>query len=347
MESLTLEKVYEMLWDCKYCGQLKNLGVTHRHCPSCGAPQDASARYFPPDSEKIAVSDHPMVGADRLCGSCSEAQGAACRNCGHCGAPLEGTAEVARRADQVFQSEQLFLGETAADARAEFAGGGPPPPVPQRSAGIGKFVVMGIVAVLLAAFGLFFFWKKDVEAQVTSLTWTREQAVEQYRHVTKSAWCDALPRNAKELGRSSEKRSTEKVPDGESCQTRKIDQGNGSFVEKEECSPKYRDVAVMADKCTYQALEWAETRVAKSSGTSSETPTDPQPNLARTGDCVGCERLGRKTATYSAKIRLSAEETDDCDLAPELWAALKVGSSVHAQVRQLTGGIDCSSVGLR
>ncbi len=41
------EKTYEMLWDCKYCGQRKNLGLSHRHCPNCGAPQDPAARYYP------------------------------------------------------------------------------------------------------------------------------------------------------------------------------------------------------------------------------------------------------------------------------------------------------------
>ena len=31
------ERVYEMLWDCAFCGTQKLLGLQHRHCPSCGA----------------------------------------------------------------------------------------------------------------------------------------------------------------------------------------------------------------------------------------------------------------------------------------------------------------------
>ena len=46
------EKSYEMFWDCEYCGSSKLLGITHRHCPNCGAPQDPEKRYFPPDEEK-------------------------------------------------------------------------------------------------------------------------------------------------------------------------------------------------------------------------------------------------------------------------------------------------------
>ena len=30
------EPVYEMLWDCGYCGHKKLLGLTHRFCANCG-----------------------------------------------------------------------------------------------------------------------------------------------------------------------------------------------------------------------------------------------------------------------------------------------------------------------
>src|SRR4029078_11427250 len=58
------EAVYEMIWDCKFCGQKKLLGLTHRFCAGCGAPQDPAARYFPPEHENVAVLDHPLRGAD-------------------------------------------------------------------------------------------------------------------------------------------------------------------------------------------------------------------------------------------------------------------------------------------
>ena len=31
------KKTYEMMWDCPYCGTKHLLGLTHRHCPNCGA----------------------------------------------------------------------------------------------------------------------------------------------------------------------------------------------------------------------------------------------------------------------------------------------------------------------
>ena len=62
-------KTYEMMWDCEYCGAAKLLGKSHRHCPLCGAAQNADKRYFPPEEEKVAVEDHQFVGADWGCPS--------------------------------------------------------------------------------------------------------------------------------------------------------------------------------------------------------------------------------------------------------------------------------------
>jgi hypothetical protein len=55
-------KVYEMLWDCKFCGTKKLLGKTHRFCPNRRpAP---IRRYFPAD-RKVVVQDRVFVGADK------------------------------------------------------------------------------------------------------------------------------------------------------------------------------------------------------------------------------------------------------------------------------------------
>ncbi len=95
------EPVYEMLWDCKFCGQKKLLGLTHRFCAGCGGPQDPTARYFPPENEKVAVLDHPFVGADVACPACRQPMSRAAKCCTHCGSPIDKGVEVARRADVV------------------------------------------------------------------------------------------------------------------------------------------------------------------------------------------------------------------------------------------------------
>src|SRR3954471_15815305 len=95
------EATYEMCWDCKYCGQKKLLGLTHRFCAGCGAPQDPASRYFPPDNEKVAVKDNPFVGADVSCPACKQPMSRAAKCCTNCGSPIDKGVEVARRADVV------------------------------------------------------------------------------------------------------------------------------------------------------------------------------------------------------------------------------------------------------
>ena len=46
---------FQMLWDCPTCGSTKLLGAEHRHCPSCGSPQQDNLRYFPQPGRSFAV----------------------------------------------------------------------------------------------------------------------------------------------------------------------------------------------------------------------------------------------------------------------------------------------------
>src|SRR5262249_25412891 len=58
--------VFEMFWDCEFCDTKALLGKTNRHCPSCGAPQDAKRRYFPPEGQEVAANT-TYDGADLTC----------------------------------------------------------------------------------------------------------------------------------------------------------------------------------------------------------------------------------------------------------------------------------------
>lgn len=97
----TGSKTYEMLWDCRFCGTSGLLGLTHRFCPSCGAPQDPETRYFPDDDHKVAVEDHVYAGADRRCPACTTPNSAKSEFCGSRGGPLTDAAAVKAQQDQV------------------------------------------------------------------------------------------------------------------------------------------------------------------------------------------------------------------------------------------------------
>lgn len=60
-----------MPWDCAYFDQKKLLGLTHRHCRTCGAAQELSQPYFAPPGEEVEAYGHMFVGTERACSACS------------------------------------------------------------------------------------------------------------------------------------------------------------------------------------------------------------------------------------------------------------------------------------
>jgi len=201
----TDEPVFEMLWDCGFSGSRGLLGKTHRHCPACGGPQAPDARYFPNEDQKVAVEAHEFVGADRVCANCQTASAATAAFCGTGGAPLgDDDAEVRRVADAVVG---------AAPAPPPDAGAGPAAARRPRWPWIaGVLAVVAVAAVALT-------WTRTDSAQVTGHKWSRVVEVEQFRTVQQDSWCDAMPRDARDVRRSRKQRGTRRVADGEDCTT--------------------------------------------------------------------------------------------------------------------------------
>lgn len=356
--TVTNEKTYEMLWDCRYCGTRKLLGKTHRHCPQCGGEQDASARYFPSDAEKVAVEDHAYVGADLVCGSCGYYNSRAARCCGNCGGPLDPNRVAAVRRDQEYTEGQVYAGETAQNARQEFrtgqagpvpVGGLPTPPTGNKpkskavwwalgcgGAAILVAVVVGLVAWLLRS--------EDTSVTVTAMGWQRTIEVERKSPVERKGWCDEMPRGARELGRAQAQRGTEKVQNGEECRIRKVDRGNGTFAEKRTCTPRYENKPRYADQCRFVTNEWKTVRTERAQGGVGTAPTWPSVSVGRTGDCVGCERIGARKEQFTVSIKDPAGSTRDCALPQGRFATLRVGQTLKAKRTVIGQLLDCDSL---
>jgi len=346
-----MEKIYEMLWDCAACGTKKLLGKTHRHCPSCGSPQDPTRRYFPSDAEKVAVEDHVFVGVDRICPACQAPASAAAQHCGGCGAPLAGGKEVVRRDDQVGDA---FAGETAADAKREHAehkahaaggGQGNPPPLPPKSRRgllIGAAVAATVIAGLVVAFG----WTKEQQVRVEGHSWTREIEIEAFGPVSDSSWCDSMPVGAYRVSRSREVRSHIDVADGEECHTRRRDRGDGTFSESEECHTKYRSEPVYDDRCRFVVDRWHRVRSVESSGGAPSEPRAwPNVTLARTGTCIGCEREGPRHEAYKVDlVEVVNGAKHSCAYPEERWAQLAPASLWRMDVAVISGYAPCDSL---
>ncbi len=348
-----LEPVYEMLWDCRFCGKKKLLGLTHRHCPNCGAPQDADARYFPGDADKVPAKQHEYYGADVRCVHCGVANSKNSKHCAGCGAPLERAAEVTRRSDQV-DTGAGYAVDSASRAKAEREQALEAHEHPETPAGVPKpgsamrtmlragclVVVVAVVAVIAIAL-----WKKTGGLEVVGHSWKREIDVERYGPVSDSAWCDQMPFAARGVSRRKEVRSHEKIEDGQDCQTRRVDRGNGTFSETQECTPRYRDEPVYSERCYFTVDKWTKTRSASAEGAAvADAPRWPDASISRPGSCEGCEREGARRETYTVVFRDDAAHDHPCDFDEQRWSSFSDGSRWKGALRVVGGGLDCGSL---
>lgn len=353
-------RTYEMLWDCEFCGTRKLLGKTHRHCPSCGAAQDPARRYFPSDEEKVAVEDHLYVGADVHCPACQVANSRSAKHCTTCGSLLEGSGakEVAHRKDRVRGQHAAFTGETVEDAVREHTRekAGPAAALTVQAArglapsGGVSYFKWGCGAILLLAAGFValviadVLWRKTVPVTVEGHHWERAIEIERLVPKRESAWCGEMPCEAYDVERRREVRSTRRIPDGEDCSIRRVDNGDGTFTEREECTDRYTEEPMYDEKCTFSVERWQTVRTVDARGASVEDrPRWPELQLARPGACRGCEREGKRTERYIVTLK-NREESFECAFPEAKWASFAPGAALVIEKGGISGSPDCESL---
>lgn len=341
--------VYEMQWDCKFCGTTKLLGKTHRFCPNCGAAQDPNTRYFPSDAERVAVQDHVYVGADVICSACSTLNSGNAQFCMQCGAPLTDAARAKTLADQTRAAGEQFessgprdVAKEQFEAEMQRVGVMPTPGAAGTSARQKAMLVLGAAALVVLCVAAIFIFTRTREASVavTGHTWEWSVQIEAYGPHSESAWCDQMPDGAYSISRSEEVRSYRQVPDGEECSVRRIDNGDGTYREQEECRTRYRDEPVYDTRCYYTIDRWSYARTATASGGLSDPPHRPVLNLASN------EREAGSAQRYTVHLReTEGEATYDCAFAtPEQWQRMAVGSRWTMDVGAVLGNANCDSL---
>lgn len=339
---------FQMLWDCKYCNTKKLLGVTHKFCPSCGAAQDANARYFPSDEEAIAVEDHEYTGADKKCGACGTANAAKAEFCTQCGSPMKDAKTVSLRSEQTAGAAG-FAADSKATAKADFEAqksGAPAaavaePPKSKKT----WYIVGGVVGVGLIALISSFFITRTVEVKIDSHAWERTVKIESYKGRSQTSWCDAMPYDAYLVIHKQEVRSTEKVADGETCEMARVDKGNGTFKKERRCKTKYKDKPVYGDKCYYRVNRWGHERDIKATGGLNDQVQWPVVTI-RAGSCLGCEREAGRSEAYNLNMSevKKADKKHTCSYPEAQWRSIPDGAMKKIKVRAI-GGAKCETLG--
>ena len=330
---------YQMLWDCPFCGTKGLLGLDHRHCPACGAAQDEDARYFPTDENKVAVADHVYHGADKDCPACSTPNAAIAKHCVNCGSPMDEAAQVKLKEDEP-EPDPKEQNQRRRRKRRNREQAEPPK---RKGIGIGAVIgCLGLIVVIGVLVAIF--WKKPVAIEVAGHTWERTIQVEQYGPKKEEAWCDQMPSDARAVSRREEVRSHDEVPDGQTCTTKRRDNGDGTFTEYQDCKPKTKRVPVYDDKCSFTVDRWQPARKATAGGGLGDARAWPEVTLSRTGTCVGCERQGPKKETYTVRYKSVDGQYFTCDWPEAKWASTELGSRWTGKVGVMTKAMDCGSL---
>lgn len=347
------ERVYEMLWDCRFCGSSRLLGKTHRFCPNCGGAQDPAWRYFPSDDEKVAVQDHTFVGADKICPACGSLSAASATFCGACGSPLERAQEArtvgerAKAADEAFETEDLAARqEREMRATASMV---PTQSAARKAGGVPRWVIVAGVIVVLVIIGALVaaFWTKEVTAAVTDYRWEREIRIEALQARSDSSICDSMPGDAYSVERRREQVDTRRIPDGQECRTVQSDQGDGTFSERQVCETKYREEPVYGDVCYFTVNRWGYERTARAEGDRSDRPYWPDSGI-RTGRCLGCEREAGRSETYTLIFKRSdTGDMFECKVPADEWQNTPAEQTFTLKVGAVLGDERCDTLAAR
>ncbi len=342
--------VYEMIWDCKFCGSTNLPAKTHKFCPNCGAAQDPASRRFPSDEDKRRVENYQPSGADVICKACGSLNAGNARFCIQCGASLEGAQAAATVADQVRGEGERFAAQAQRDLALERH------QAEMRRVGVikdeqpkprtGLYLAIAVVAVLIVV-GIIYVLtaQREATAVVTGHAWERIVYVEEFAPVPGSAWCDAVPFDAYGITSRREIRDYRQVPDGEDCQIRRVDNGDGTFREVRECVTRYRQEPIYDDRCYFTVNRWMDDRAVRAEGQAlSPAPAWPAVTL---NQCVtpgiGCEREGGRAENYYVLFR--SDNLDfRCAFSQSQWQSMSIESVWKLRIGSITGVPDCDSL---
>jgi hypothetical protein len=346
----------ELEWTCPNCGS-KNPGMK-KSCGSCGSPQPESVQFevgqkrdLITDAQKAA---NAAKGADIHCPFCNTRNAADASVCIQCGGDLkEGHRRQSGRVlsgAPIGENTPLKCpncgalnpsGNTCSACGALLVKAQSPEQA-QAVAPTAKptvfrpWMLLPIAAILMlccVVVGFLFFRTTAQTGVVQTIQWQRVIAIEEQREVTKEAWRDELPGDARVLSCQQAYRSRQENPVAgakEVCSTELVDEGSGAAKVVETCFYE-----VYADYCKYQALEWQKVDQMVAQGSEIQ-PYWPQVNPANG------QREGERTETYTANFETKDGIKQFTTSNATLFAQLQPGSQWTLSVNTLGAVVEVS-----
>ncbi len=186
------------------------------------------------------------------------------------------------------------------------------------TAAVAAVAVLGclstVVMAILGFFGLDQATADTVKATVKGHHWERTIEISERVRVKDEDWCADVPSEARVLRREERTRSEER---------------SGS-----------RTKEIVAEWCTYEALEWRRGPVRKLEG-DDKAPRWPD---FEADSCmeVGCQREASRRQTLSLRFKPKGDKDNDCVVSDEAaWRRMDTGDAITVYRGGITGMYTC------
>jgi hypothetical protein len=112
------------------------------------------------------------------------------------------------------------------------------------------------------------------------------------------------------------------------------------------CTPRTKTQTRMSDQCRYEAEEWRVAHTETAQGTTNQgARLWPTVNLTRPGNCVGCERLGRREEKLLVRVRDKGGSEQICSVSESLFGRVKLSDTLPMKRTVIGKLLECTSLG--
>jgi hypothetical protein len=125
---------------------------------------------------------------------------------------------------------------------------------------------------------------------------------------------------------------------------RRVDRGDGTFEERQECTTRYRSEPIERPWCTYAIHRWKEIEVKRAQTEDGSEPPWPDTGVKPGPEQAGARREGARKEVFEVELTEPSGKKHTCAVGQALWKKLGKGAAAKGEVRARSGEIVCDSV---